>query len=128
LSLKELHTLLKKEAGVALSESQIALLNTFIDPLQQSITIPKFKFDMTRLVDLLEQPLTVSALKAAKLTTSMLLHCIFDIVGDFLRGDLPYAIEEAARSALRVQSVAPTAYSPDLILDETPLLKPDKKK
>ena len=31
-SLKELHTKLKKEAGVVLSDSQMDLLNTFIDP------------------------------------------------------------------------------------------------
>lgn len=69
LSLKELYSMLRKEAGVILSENQIELLTTFIDPFEQSVTIPKFKFDLTKLVDLLEKQLTVSAFKAAKIMT-----------------------------------------------------------
>jgi len=55
---------------------------------------------------------------------------MFDSIGSFLEGDMPYRIEEMAREAIKVKSVDPAlvSLSADLILDETPLLPVDKKR
>lgn len=101
------------------------MLKTFIDPQEQSVTIPKFKFDLTKLVDLLERP-TVTAVRSAKILNYQVLNCIFDAVTDLLCREMPFALEEAARAAIKVQSVK--LIPAELVLDETPLRRVEKKR
>jgi len=66
LTKKEFYALLQKEASVILSQRQVELFDTFLDPLGRCVNHPKTKLDLTKVVELTEKQTTMSAVRTTK--------------------------------------------------------------
>ena len=89
------------------------------------MNVPKFKFDYTRLVDVLEKQMTSMSLKSVKVMQYQLLNCLFDIVPPLMAKELPFSINGVARSSIPVHSfdIANVANE-----TQSPMRKSEKKR